>query len=572
MPATLDPPDTLTSFHAADKATAEPLIRVMALHALAYCERLFYLEEVEEIRRADANVYDGRRLHEEWSPEPEAVSLELASEILGIKGKLDGLREQRGNWLVVEHKKGRSHQGQAWASDRLQVLAYALLLAEEVGQPVRQAVIHYHGDNKRVKLTIDPEAARQEVLATVARARQLRESLERPPVTVSETLCRTCSLAPECLPQEEIFAQTGTGRPPRLFPADDDRQIVHLVEQGLSVKREGEQLVVIFPDGRKKTLPGLNVAALVLHGNIQISTQALHFCAAREIGVHWLTYGGHYVGALSPGAGQVQRRHRQFRALTDPTLAGLLAGRLLAAKIDNQLRYLQRTARGQPELAAAASWQEGLAALRAALQEVQTLTNQAAQDSEKPGDIRDCLRGHEGQAGRVYFSLWPLLLKQPPDSLLAFQGRNRRPPQDPVNALLSFGYALLYRDCVAALQAVGLEPACGFLHTPRSAAYPLAMDLMELFRLLLWDIPLLGSINRRQWQAEDFDLLPQRVWLSQNGRRKAIQLYENRKQEKWKHPVLSYSLSYARTIELEARLLEKEWTGQPGLFATLRLR
>jgi len=570
MTAAVDPPDTLTSYHAADRATAAPLIRVMALHALAYCERLFYLEEVEEIRRADANVYDGRRLHEELPSEPDAVNLELASEALGIKGKLDGLRSQRGEWLVVEHKKGKSNQGHAWPSDRLQVLAYALLLAEEVGQPVCQAVIHYHGDNKRVKVPVDYEAARQEVLAAVTRARQLRESLERPPVSVPEQLCRTCALAPECLPEEEVFAQSG-GRPRRLFPVDDDRQIIHLVEQGLSLKRQGEQLVVVFPDGSKKHLPGMNLAALVLHGNIQISAQALHFCAAREIGVHWLSYGGHYVAALSPGAGQVQRRQRQYQALAAPQLAGQLAGRLLAAKVDNQVRYLQRAGRNQPDLAAAPAWREGLTAMRASLAEIQTLLSPQGAQENGP-DLRDRLRGYEGQAGRVYFSLWPLLLKQPQDSLLTFRGRSRRPPQDPVNALLSFGYALLYRDCVAALQAVGLEPACGFLHTPRSAAYPLALDLMELFRLLLWDIPLVGSINRRQWQAEDFDLRPQHVWLSQTGRRKAIQLYESRKQEKWKHPVLSYSLSYARTLELEARLLEKEWTGQPGLFATLRIR
>ena len=164
------------------------------------------------------------------------------------------------------------------------------------------------------------------------------------------------------------------------------------------------------------------------------------------------------------------------------------------------------------------------------------------------------------------------MLQFEPSDFLYFKGRNRRPPRDPFNALLSFGYALLYRDCVASLLSVGLEPAFGFLHTPRSAAYPLALDLMDLFRLILWDIPLIGSMNRKQWSKEDFQVTGKQVWLNADGRRKAIALYESRKQEKWKHPVLDYSLSYARTIELEARLLEKEWTGQPGLFAMLRMR
>jgi len=119
---------------------------------------------------------------------------------------------------------------------------------------------------------------------------------------------------------------------------------------------------------------------------------------------------------------------------------------------------------------------------------------------------------------------------------------------------------------------VGLDPSLGFYHAPRSAAYPLALDLMELFRVPLWDMPLIASINRRQWATGDFSITRARVWLSESGRRKAVQIFEARLQESWKHPVLGYSLSYARAIELEIRLLEKEWSGSPGLFARARLR
>jgi CRISPR-associated protein Cas1 len=125
---------------------------------------------------------------------------------------------------------------------------------------------------------------------------------------------------------------------------------------------------------------------------------------------------------------------------------------------------------------------------------------------------------------------------------------------------------------MAAVICVGLDPALGFFHRPRSAAYPLALDLMELFRTTLVDMPLVASVNRRQWSEEHFARTPQKVWLSGEGRKQAIQLYETRKQEQWRHPVLKYSLSYARAIELEARLLEKEWSGSPGLFAKMRLR
>ena len=156
---------------------------------------------------------------------------------------------------------------------------------------------------------------------------------------------------------------------------------------------------------------------------------------------------------------------------------------------------------------------------------------------------------------------------------LRFDGRNRRPPLDRFNALLSFGYGMLYTSVMRALLACGLEPALGFFHTPRSAAHPLVLDLMELFRMPLWDMVVVGSLNRLQWDpAADFVATKAKVWLSEVGRKKAIGLYEGRLEETWKHPVLDYSLSYARTIELEARLLEKEWTGEPGLFARSRLR
>lgn len=217
-------------------------------------------------------------------------------------------------------------------------------------------------------------------------------------------------------------------------------------------------------------------------------------------------------------------------------------------------------------------------AMRASIQKITSIRVTYADEREKPLDeetLSACLdeiRGHEGMAGRLYFSVLPRVLKCDEDDLMYFQGRNRRPPRNPFNAALSFGYALLYRDCVSALLATGLEPSLGFYHTPRSAAYPLALDLMELFRVIIWDTPFIGSINRKQWQKPDFQITKEYVWLSDPGKRKAISLYENRKQEKWKHPVLEYSLSYARTIELEARLLEKEWSGAPGSFARLRVR
>ncbi len=562
--------DTLQSHHLAEKTTDFPLVRVMALHAMVYCERLFYLEEVEEIRVADANVYAGRRLHDKLDKGPDIYTLELTSERLGLRGKADCVRRRNGELIVFEHKKGRSKQGkEAWPSDRLQVLAYSLLLSEHTGKPVKEARIRYHADNKTIRLEIDHVEAEAEVQTAVARAEELRNSTRRPPVTASEYQCRTCALSPVCLPEEERFARGTKNNARRLFPADEDRRIIHLVEQGTSIHKDGEQLIIRLPDGAKKSVPGKQISALILHGNIQITAQTIHFCAANAIGIHWLSYGGHYVGGFNRGAGGVQRKVRQFKALQDKKLCSVLSCRLVLSKVENQLRYLLRATRSNTGIKRSEAINAGIDKLRLVVRELSNLLKGTERSSFPP---LEQIRGLEGKAGEIYFSLLPKLLKVKEEDFLFFKGRNRRPPRDGFNALLSFGYALLYRDCVNALLAVGLDPCFGFMHTPRSAAYPLAMDMMDLFRLILWDIPLIGSVNRKQWSRADFEVSGSQVWLNIDGRRKAIQAYEIRKQEKWKHPVLRYSLSYARTMELEARLLEKEWTGESGLFAASRLR
>jgi len=543
----------------------EPLVRVAALHALAYCERLFYLEEVEEIRVADERVYAGRTMHIELSAE-EAVeqrTLALSSERLGLTGRLDALRHRDGWWYPYEHKKGRPmrRKGSAplpWPSDQLQVLAYAMLLEESVGEPVPEGRIRYHAENLTVRVPLH-EAGRLEVSRAVERARDLRSRLERPAVHPNSNRCIHCSLAPVCLPEEERLSADPDWEPVRLLPAHREGKVLHVSTQGAQVGRSSEQIVVRREGTEEQTLSCNDLSAIVLHGYAQISTQAIQPCATSDIAVHWVSGGGQYCGALASGAGAVQRRLRQYRALADESFARGLARRVAAAKVESQLRYLLRGSRVEAERRTAC--QELIQTLRAALRGIARSVT------------LDEIRGHEGNAARVYFTALPTLLT--PEVPEEFQpaGRNRRPPRDRFNTLLSFGYSMLYRSVLQAILAVGLEPALGFYHTPRSSAHPLALDLIELFRVALWDLVVIGSLNRRQWcPVGDFSIAGDRVWLSDAGRRKAIELYENRLQECWRHPVTQYSLSYERAIELEVRLLEKEWTGTPGLFARMRLR
>lgn len=542
-------------------------LRVMALHALAYCERLYYLEEVEEIRLADEAVYAGRALHEERAQadptKTEWRDYQVSSEALGLVGRVDAFRQRDGDWIPYDHKRGRARtreggEPEAWPSDRLQITAYALLLEEELGRPIPEGRVRYHADNVTVRVAIDGEA-RAELRQAMDRARALRERLERPPVTDNPNLCLRCSLAPVCLPEEGRLLRDPEWEPVRLYPPEVEGRIVHVVTPGSTVRRSSQMLVVTGEETGKQTFPVHEVAGLVLHGNVQLTTQALHLCAAEGVAVHWLSGGGRYLGGLAAGAGAVQRQLRQFKALDDPGTRLRLARRLALARIEGQLRYLLRATRGQRNRG------------RGIRDAVGTMREQLRDVAHAEGV--DTVRGHEGAAARAYFDrLGDLLTGEVPDELRP-HGRSRRPPRDRFNAVLSFGYALLYRSVLEAILAVGLEPALGFFHTPRSAAHPLVLDVMELFRVPVWDLTVIGSFNRRQWDIHaDFEVTRDHVWLSDAGRRKAIGLYERRLQELWKHPMLNYSLSYARTIELEVRFLEKEWTGEPGLFARARLR
>lgn len=545
-----------------------PTLRVMALHALAYCERLFYLEEVEEIRVADEAVWAGRRLHAELDEPGDIVELTLESAALGLRGKLDAFRRRGGEIFPVEHKRGRSKRGTdgapvAWESDALQAASYAMLLEEHAGRPVTEARIRYHKDNVTVRLPIG-EAARASVAQAVARARELARSAVRPPVTTEENRCVRCSLAPVCLPEEARFAEATRAAaepeaPVRLYPPDTERRSLHVVTQGARVGRSGETFEIAEREGPKNKVGAREISDITLHGFAQITTQALRLAADEEIPVHFVTTGGAHIGTFSGPTGGVQRRIRQFRGLSDDTFALGLARRLVMAKVEMQLRHVLRASRKAEELRASAT--PHVDAMRGALRRA----------ARAPG--REELMGEEGSAARAYFAALAGLVIPEAGEEMRPRGRSRRPPADRFNALLSFAYSLLHRDVFAAILRVGLEPAFGMLHQPRSAAHPLVLDMVELFRVPVVDVAVLGAVNRRSFDPDrDFAVSGKQVWLSEEGRKKLIDVYERRKHEEYRHDVLGFSLSYARMMELEVRLLEKEWSAEGGLFARFRIR
>jgi len=542
-----------------------PPLRVMALHALLYCERLFYLEEVEEIRVANDRVYAGRQLHTERLPlddeTPEIRELDVASEEWGIYGKLDAVRRRDGAWVVYEHKKGRSNLDDnkrplPWPSDRIQVIAYAVLANESLGEPVSQGRIRYHANNKTAFVEID-DAARQDLMVAVRRAQELRETTTRPPVTENDRLCVKCSLAPVCLPEEERLQESDDEHVAIPLPSNRERHTLHVAARKAYISRSSESLVVKLDDEKQK-VPVDQIDSIVIHGHAQITTQALHMCAYKNIPIQWISYGGKFMAGTTYSPGRVQQRIRQFEALTNPETCVLLSRVLLHAKIEMQLKYLLRATRNNQH--SRSSCKRDIEQIRECLHKLSS------------ADTLDTMRGLEGIAAKSYFASLPQILSDRLPQSLIPKGRSKHPPRDPFNCLLSFGYSMLFNVVHRSIIAVGLDPAFGFLHQPRSAAPPLVMDLMELFRVVLVDMPLVGSFNRGQWSEEDYTRSKSNIWLTDEGRKKAISLFESRLDETSQHPHTGQAMTYIRLVELEARLLEKEWTGASGLFGQLRIR
>lgn len=538
------------------------LITVSGLHALVYCERLFFLEEVERLRVQDAAVFAGRALHVKIEQDEGEISRHiLESETLGLQGRVDVLRRRDGALIPYEHKRGRSAPGakarEAWDTDRVQVGAYALLLEEAFGQHIPEGRVRYHADNLTIRVPID-EALRAMVTTAIARAKELGNQSLRPPVTSEPNRCARCSLAPVCLPEEARLAADPKFRPVRLLPQHPTGESVHVTDPGARIGRRGEELSVRSPGAEEQKIPITNVGSVTVYGNAQITSQALRLCVDREVQVHWLSGLGAPLASLAPCAPTGHRHLRQLRALDDPEHRLGLAKRLVSAKVASQLRFVLRSTRGRPRNDQ----------LLAALQMMRRCMRQAASATNAP-----MLLGVEGSAASAYFAVLPTLLSEALPEALRITRRSKRPPKDPVNALLSFGYGLLYRLVTGAIVNVGLHPGVGFYHVPRAASHPLALDLMELFRVAMVDMPVIGALNRRTFDAEsDFRSVPGGVWLTDVGRGKLIEVFERRCHDEWRHNVVGYSLSYARIVELEVRLLEKEWLGEGGLFAEFRIR
>ncbi len=584
----------------------------------AYCPRLFYYMTVEGVFLPSADTEQGAGAHRNVdrpstaTPElattsarrtrpkqvekleetpidadrPRSIrSLALTSENLGLTATLD-LTEIEGTRAVpVEYRKGKPKRpGQVieptdemmeeprllplpepWPTDRVQVGLQVLLL-EESGYHVPEAYLYYAAEKQRLRVVVD-DALRQEALAELNAAKRTAEG-QRPPPLVNDPRCPRCSLQPICLPDEinyqrfaalTVEGQTADDRltPRKIWPPRDDGIHVVLQREGIRVGVRGQSVRVTDKEGELvRDLPLANIESLAVLGPVQVSTQALCVFAEHEVPVAYLSSAGRLVAMMDPmGPTSAAVRAAQVRVLDKPDRALELARAVTVAKIANQRTLLMRNHVGLPPRVASD------------LQYCITAAEHAATMAE--------LRGHEGNAAATYFANFAGLFKQGVSKIacrFAAHGRQRRPPPDPINAVLSFGYSMLANECTAACRLASLEPTLGALHATRPGRPALSLDLMEPFRPLIADSVAVSTFNRGELVEGHFLDTAAGCALTDAGRKGFFSAYGRRMETEVKHPIFEYRLSYRRMLMLHARLVAAWLLGEVPNVAFLTTR
>jgi CRISPR-associated protein Cas1 len=538
----------------------------------------------------------------------------LASERLGVTAKLDLVEVKPGGdgqppeLSPVEYKKGAPKAGEdgqpeIWEADRMQ-LGLQMLLLRDNGYRCDTGFIYYRETRQRVPLALTEELEAW-VLDNVSQARRVGFG-ELPPPLDHSWKCPRCSHVGHCLPDETRYLAEALGggeglsdyapaaqmelpmqvagvdvdrlsggpfmswpeiklRPMkpgedvrRLLTPGDDTKALYLQSPHMYVSKKGETLVVKEKEAPVGEFRLMDLHHLALFGAIQLSASAVQALCEKDIPITYFTLGGWFYGMTrGHSLTNVFTRIEQFRQAGDAELRLSHARLFVHGKLRNQRTLLMRNHIAPP---------------REVLQRLKF----AAQAALGAGSVTE-LMGIEGAGALAYFSHFQGMLKPRGNEDLEegraapsskqglsfdFNSRNRRPPRDPVNAMLSLGYSLLARDCTLAAYACGFDPYVGFLHQPRFGRPALALDVMEEFRAIIVDSIVVSLINNGRVNEGDFVRAGDSVSLSANGRRAFFMAYEQRMAATVNHPVFDYKLSYRRALELQFRLLARVLGGE----------
>ena len=561
------------------------LVPARMVNEVLYCERLMVLEWVHGEFADNFFTVEGRTAHTKAdSPggkplpvpgnggasetEPfQARSVWLSSEKLSLTAKIDVVDVDGKQVSPIEYKRGKRPPvpENARLPERAQLCAQVLLL-REAGYECDNAYVYYAGNKARYPVEIT-ETLISQTLEAIARAKRLSRQSTLPPPLEDSPKCKGCSLIGICLPDEigflnqkqesESLNSTRQERPKRLrrlHPRNQDRAAFTAQTQGTRVGVDGGLLVIKKKQERLAEARLTNTSQVDLYGNVQLTTQALRALLKKNIPVNYFTYGGWYIGrTVGHGSKNVDLRLAQYRAADDVAFCLGVARSIVAAKILNCRTLLRRNS-ARP--------------CRITLSELKQLARKARRSQKL-----ESLLGIEGTAARIYFRSFTGMLRGNARALeFDFRTRNRRPPLDPLNALLSFCYSLLTRELSVAVSSVGLDPLLGFYHQPRFGRPALALDLMEEFRPLLADSTVLTALNNGVIGTDDFLRSNVGVSLKSAARKRLILAYERRLAQQVTHPIFGYRISYRRILEVQARLFSRLLLGEISEYPSFRTR
>jgi CRISPR-associated protein Cas1 len=563
------------------------------VNEFVYCPRLFFYEWVEGLFRESVDTVEGKIQHERVDakttklPKPDDTAAEtihsrsvtLSSERHRVIAKMDLVEASEGVVTPVDYKHGAPRETERgielWPTDRVQLAIQGLVLREN-GYRTEEGIVYYAKTRQRVRVPFDEELISQTEHA-IADAWELARRGSLPPPLVDSPKCPGCSLVTVCLPDETNLLRIATEGELRaavqlkLFPGRngqsddlplepelrqlitprDDLRPLYLNAQGARVGKSAEVLQVRDRDDKKIEVRLREICQLNVMGNVQISTQAVQGLCEAGIPICYFSQGGWFYGITTGlNSKNIFLRRTQFRLAEEEWFALALARQLVAGKIRNQRTMLQRNhIEPSAETLAGLKWM--------------------AESAENAKGL-DELLGIEGNAARLYFQSFAGMIKvddeekQKSQFRFDFAGRNRRPPRDAVNALLSLAYSLLVKDLTIACYAVGFDPYLGYYHQLRFGRPALALDLMEPFRALIADSAVLAAINTRMVVPKDFVQAGPAVSLSAGGRKAFFRAYELRMDSLVTHPLFEYRVSYRRLLEIQARLLARVLEGEIG--------
>ncbi|HVS14911.1 MAG TPA: CRISPR-associated endonuclease Cas1 [Thermoanaerobaculia bacterium] len=540
-----------------------PIIPARMLNEFAYCPRLAYLEWVQGEWADNVETIEGSHTHRRVDRDADSVarihdrSVHLTSESLGLTAVIDVIERDGARARPVDYKRGKKPAGApggVWEPEKVQLCAQGLLLREH-GYRCNEGCIYFAASRERVRVRFtDALIARTEELLEQMRATLGTEEI--PPPLEDSPKCPRCSLVSICLP-EEVNALRGLrlgDEPLRPIAVTAPATYPLVVQDPRSKLRvRGDRFLVEQPDEPPVSIRVGETSHLVLMGGARCTMPALHRCLRDGLPIVHMSGSGWFLGVTRGMSHKnVELRAAQFAAGADSVLGLELARPVVAAKIRNARVLLRRNGEAPAE-------------------ELGVLDSHAA--SALTAVDADTLLGLEGAAARLYYSRFTTMIGNGAEpSGFDFEGRNRRPPKDPVNALLSFVSALLLKDWTVALFTVGFDPLMGFYHRPRYGKPALALDMMEPFRPVIVDSVVIRALNNGEIDASDFLERLGGVLLKPTARRRLVAAYERRLAQEISHPIFGYRATYRRIFEIEARLLARRLLGEIPEYQPFRVR